>query len=75
VHRDAQAWLARLQGERIHRAADIAIHLIDRELIAALVARLARRMEFDLSVAERNLYITLGEETLTGVVGAGQLVV
>lgn len=73
VHREAQSWLARLAGERIHRAAEIAVNLVDRELIAALVQRLQRRMELDLSVAERSLYVTLGEETLTGQLEARQL--
>jgi uncharacterized protein YaeQ len=73
VHRDAESWLARLQGERIHHAADIAVNLMDRDLLVALVQRLERRMELDLSVAERNLYVTLGEETLSGVVEARHL--
>jgi hypothetical protein len=30
--------------------------------------RLERRMEFDLAVAERNLYVTFGEESLSGTV-------
>ena len=67
-HRDAAPWLARLAGERIHRGEALAIHAIDGELIAALAQRLERRMAFDLSVAERTLYLTLGEETLSGAV-------
>ena len=73
VHRDPESWLARLVGERIHRAEQIAIHVMDRELIAAMATRLERRMEFDLSVAERNLYVTLGDETLSGVVTLREL--
>jgi uncharacterized protein YaeQ len=68
AHRDVEALLVRLAGERIYRAEALEIHAMDRELLALLVARLTRRMEFDLSVAERNLYVTLGEETLSGVV-------
>jgi hypothetical protein len=41
---------------------------MDRELLAALVAKLERRMLWDLSVAEHNLYITIGDDTLAGVV-------
>jgi uncharacterized protein YaeQ len=66
AHRDVDAWLSRLQGERIHRADALEIYAMDRELIAALVLRLERRMEFDLAVAERNLYVSLGDETLSG---------
>ena len=68
VHRDVDPLLARLAGERIHRAGELRIRAVDRELLAALVARLERRMKLDLAVSEQTLYITLGEETLTGVV-------
>jgi uncharacterized protein YaeQ len=64
--RDVTPWLARLAGERIHRAGEIAVWVIDAALVAQLVARLERRMEFDLSVSEGVLYVSLGEETLTG---------
>ena len=36
--------------------------------VARLAARLVRRMEFTLTVAERHAYLTLGEETLDGVI-------
>ena len=68
AHRDVTPWLARLDGERIHRAEALEIHVMDRDLVAALVARLERRMEFDLSVSEKTLYVSMGEETLTGTV-------
>jgi uncharacterized protein YaeQ len=73
VHREMGPWLARLAGERIHRAAAIEIFAVDRALIAAMVARLGRRIEFDLSVSERTLYLSLGEETLTGTLEARHL--
>ena len=68
AHRDIDPWLSRLEGERIHRAEAVEIYAMDREFIAALVLRLERRMEFDLAVAERNLYVTFGEESLSGTV-------
>lgn len=64
--RDTTAWLARLAGERIHRAGQIEINIIDTALIMALAAKLERRMEFDMSVSEQTLYLSLGTETLTG---------
>src|SRR5688572_24456828 len=64
--RDVTPWLARLAGERMHRAEHIAVQVIDSALIAQLAARLERRMEFDLSVSEGVLYLSLGAETLTG---------
>jgi len=68
AHRDIDPWLSRLEGERIHRAEAVEIYAMDREFIAALVLRLERRMEFDLAVAQRNLYVTVGEESLSGTV-------
>lgn len=73
AHRDVDALLVRLRGERIHRAEALEIYAVDRELLAALTARLTRRMAFDLSVAERNLYVSLGGETLTGSIEARRL--
>ena len=68
AHRDVESWLARLEGERIHRAEALEINVVDRELLAALVARLERRMDFDLAISDRTLYVSLGGETLSGAV-------
>lgn len=65
-HKDVTAWMPNLAGERIHRAEAIKVYAMDRSLLAALTTRLERRMAFDLAVAERTVYVTLGEETLTG---------
>lgn len=64
--RDVGPWIARLAGERIHRVDEIAVQVIDAELVAQVIARLDRRMEFDLSVSEGVLYLSMGEETVTG---------
>jgi uncharacterized protein YaeQ len=68
VHRDVDTLLSRLAGERIHRSETLRICAVDRELLAAFVARLDRRMDFDLAVSDRTIYLSVGEETLTGTV-------
>ncbi len=68
AHRGLDALVARLAGERIHRAAEIRLRAVNPELLADLVARLDRRMDLDLAISEQTLYVTLGGETLTGVV-------
>jgi uncharacterized protein YaeQ len=73
AHRDLEPWLGRLASERIHRGAELEINAVDRALVAALVGRLERRMNFDLAVSESNLYLSLGEETLTGAVDGRRL--
>lgn len=70
VHRDPSQWRQRLEGARIHRGGEIGLFVIDRELIAALVARLERRMAFALSVTDRELYLSLADATLVGSVAA-----
>ena len=65
-HRGLDSLIARLAGERIHRAGEIRLRAVDPELLSGLVARLDRRMSVDLTVSDNTLYITHGDETLTG---------
>jgi uncharacterized protein YaeQ len=64
--KDPASLLRRLEGERIHRAAEIPIWSPDRDLLAKLVALLDRRMVFHLSVAGRELYLDVGGKTFSG---------
>lgn len=66
THRGLDALVTRLDGARIHRAGDIRLRAVEPELLSALVSRLDRRMGLDLTVADHTLYVSLGEETLTG---------
>jgi uncharacterized protein YaeQ len=68
THKDAGQLAARLSIERIHRVEALELHALDREWLAKLAAKLARRMEFSLTVAERHVYLSLGEETLSCVI-------
>lgn len=68
MHKDPGQFLARLAGERIHRAEAVELWAMDRGLLAALAARLDRRMAFTLSVTDRELYLAVGSDTLTGAV-------
>ena len=68
THRDIAQVVRNLSGERIHRVGAIELYAIDRGLIAALAARLERRMAFSLSINEREIYLSIGADTLTGAV-------
>ena len=68
THKDPEQFVRRLEGERIHRADALELYAIDRTLIGALTARLERRMAFSISITDRELYISLGPESLTGTV-------
>jgi len=67
IHKDPAQFLIRLAGERIHRAEAVEVWAVDRALVAALAAKLERRMTFSLSVTDRELYLSIGSDTLTGV--------
>lgn len=68
THRDVGALLERLAAADIRRAEEIEIFAVDRDLLAALATRLDRRMSFDLSVSEHQIYVTLPDQTLSGAV-------
>ena len=66
THREPRHLLQALAGERIHRVEALELYALDRALLAELVARLDRRNRWALSVTERHLYVTVGDETLEG---------
>jgi uncharacterized protein YaeQ len=68
THKDPVLLVQKLSAERIHRAGALEIYSLDRALVAELAARLERRMVFDLAVSDRQLYLTLGDVTLSGAV-------
>ena len=67
VHREPAQWLRSLSGARIHRGEALEVWAVDRALVAALAARLERRTAFTLSVSERELFVSLSDATLSGV--------
>ena len=68
THKDPAPWIARLVGERIHKADSLALYALDRDWLASLARRLVRRMSFSLTVSEQTVYLSMGEETLSCVV-------
>ncbi len=68
THKDPAVLVRQWQGEKIHRAEAVELLSLDRTLIAGVVARLKRRMAFTLSVTGGHLYLTIGDDTLTGEV-------
>lgn len=73
THKDPGQWLKQIEGERIHRAEAVEIYAFDRACIAALVAKLDRRMSMGISIADRNLLIAIGEHTIEGAIQSTSL--
>jgi uncharacterized protein YaeQ len=68
THRQPDQFLKQLSGEKIHRPDELELYAMDRALVAALAARLERRVAFSVSITDRELYLSIGTETLTGAV-------
>jgi len=68
IQKDPRQFLNQLAGEKIHRADALELYAFDRDLIAALVQRLDRRLAFSLSVTDRELFVSIGADNLTGAV-------
>lgn len=68
THKDPRQLAARLGGERIHRAEALELYALDQTWLAALAAKLERRMSMSLTVAEQHVYLSLGGETLSCVI-------
>jgi uncharacterized protein YaeQ len=68
THKDPANWLRSLSGERIHRVSELELYAIDRHLIAALVDRLDRRMAWSMSIAGREIFISMDSGTIAGAV-------
>jgi len=68
THKDPRQFLNGLAGETIHRADRLELYAIDRALVGALVAHLDRRVAFSVSVADRELFVAIGNETRSGAV-------
>lgn len=66
THKDPAQFLKQLDGQKIHRADALELYAIDRTLVRDLVARLERRVAFSLSVTDRDLYLSIGGDNLTG---------
>ena len=66
THRDAGRLASLLAGEKIHRAEQVELYGIDRELIDGLVARLDRRNSWEMSVTDRHVYVAVQGMTIEG---------
>lgn len=68
THRDpAQLW-RQWEGEKIHKAEQIELYVLERELIDAIAEKLDRRMKVELSVTDGTIFVNMAGSTLSGTV-------
>ncbi len=63
THKDPAALVRQLAGSRIHRVHELELYGFGRELLAGLAAGLERRTAWDVSVSDRQLYVTVGSRS------------
>jgi uncharacterized protein YaeQ len=68
THKDATQLAAKLGAERIHRVEALELYAMDFEWLTPVAQQLQRRTTFTLTVSEQHLYLSLGDETLSGAV-------
>jgi uncharacterized protein YaeQ len=71
THRDPAQWAVKLAAAKIHRAEQLEVFALDRTWLAQLVARLERRMRFALTRSGGEIYLTVGDATLSTVLTRG----
>jgi uncharacterized protein YaeQ len=67
-HKEGSQWLKGLAAAAIPRAEDIELYAFDRGFIAEMVSRLERRVAFSMSVTDREIYLSIGNDNLTTTV-------
>ena len=68
THKDPQALAARLGRERIHRSEALELYALDPTWLAAIAARLERRMAFALTISAGHVYLSMGTDTHPSVI-------
>ena len=66
THKDPRILFRGYEGQTIHRAAQIDVIAMDRELLEALAAHLDRRVSWSLTRTDDQLFVDVAGETLTG---------
>jgi len=68
THKDPARLLKQLAGQKVYRANALELYAIDRALVEALASQLSRRVSFSLSVTDHDLYLSIGQNNLSGTV-------
>ena len=73
---DRMSWCSRIAADHLglDPKRDLAQPITNLVRAPAFVERLDRRMNFDLAISDRTIYLTLGDETLTGTVDERRIV-
>lgn len=65
THRDVDQLLAQYAGKKIHGAAEIPVYALHRRFVEEVARLIDRRSTLALSITDRQLYVTIGDHTLS----------
>jgi uncharacterized protein YaeQ len=68
THKEPRILLRGYEGQRIHKAEQVELYALDRELLASLTGHLDRRIAWTLSITEGQLFLDVNGESLSGTI-------
>ncbi len=64
THRDVVMIKRNFEGKQVHKSDELPLYALDPQFVRQLGNKIERRTQFDLSITEQELYLTIGGETL-----------
>ena len=74
THKNPALLLRQYAGERIHRAEALELYSFGKDMLEQLTEKLDRRMVMEVSVSDREIYINLAGESISGTIERHSLV-
>lgn len=68
THKEPRILMRGYEGQRIHRAEEVEIYAMDRDLLTVLTEHLGRRMEWTLSVTDDQLFMDVAGASFGGAI-------
>lgn len=66
THKEPRLLLRGYEGQRIHKAEQVEIYAVDRELLASLAGHLDRRISWTLSITDGQVFLDVDGESYSG---------
>lgn len=66
THKEPRLLLRGYEGQRIHKAEQVEIYAVDRELLASLAGHLDRRISWTLSITDGQVFLDVDDESYSG---------
>ena len=68
THKEPRILMRGYEGQKIHKAEQVEIYAVDRELLASLAAHLDRRIAWTLSVTDGEIFLDVNGQSFNGAI-------